>query len=270
MGRLRGFLWLMAGLVVAALAGVVAYMTLSRAAVPDTGEGVVAPPQVSVVVAAQRVEVRSLLTSEDLELREMPVDAVPETVVRQVEEGVGRITLVELYPGEVLLTERLVDPDVVAADGRTAVVINDDQVLMAFPAGDLMSRVNVLKPGDHVDILFSYELPIDQVTGGVPTVGEPAEGGEAVAGEEETEQVTFTLLQNVVIAAITGGGEDEAARALLLTLSPQDALILKWMKDAGGIVDLVLRAPGVEVEFPTDPVDLEYLMNRYLLPTGEE
>jgi pilus assembly protein CpaB len=261
---------LTAGLVVAALADVVAYMTLSRAAAPESGEPVAAPPQVSVVVAAQRIEVRSLLTAEDLELKEMPVDAVPETALRQVEDGVGRITLVDLYPGEVLLTGRLVDPDVVAADGRTALVINDDQVLMAFPAEDLMSRVNVLKPGDHVDLLFSYELPIGQVTGGVPGVGPPVEGGQAAAGEE-AEQVTFTLLQNVVIAAITGGGEEEdGVRALLLTLSPQDALVLKWMKDAGGIVDIVLRAPGVEVEFPTDPVDLDYLINRYLLPTGEE
>jgi pilus assembly protein CpaB len=266
MGRLRGFLWLTAGLVVAALAGVVAYMTLSRAAVRETGEPVAAPPQVSVVVAARRIEVRSLLTAEDLELREMPVDAVPETALRDVEEGVGRITLVDLYAGEVLLTERLVDPDVVARDGRTALVINDDQVLMAFPAEDLMSRVNVLKPGDHVDLLFSHQFPAGQV-GVAPGAGPVAQG---TAGEEEEEQVTFTLLQNVVIAAITGGGEEESARALLLTLSPQDALVLKYMKDAGGIVDIVLRAPGVEVEFPTDPVNLEYLINRYLLSTGEE
>jgi pilus assembly protein CpaB len=242
----------------------VAYLTLSRAAVPEAGEPVVALPQVSVVVAAQGISVRSLLTPEDLELKEMPVDAVPEAAVRQVEEAVGRITLVDLYPGEVLLSERLVDPDVVAADGRTALVINDDQVLMAFPAEDLMSRVNVLKPGDHVDLLFSHDLPIEQVTAGVPV-----EAGGAAG--EETGQVTFTLLQNVVIAAITGRGEEgEGPTAILLTLSPQDALVLKYMEDAGGIVDIVLRAPGVEVEFPTDPVDLDYLINRYLLPTGGE
>jgi pilus assembly protein CpaB len=256
---------LIAGLVVAALAGVVAYMTLSRATTPETGEPVVAPPQVSVVVAAQRIAVRSLLTAEDLELKDVPVDAVPETALRDIGEGVGSITLVDLYPGEVLLTERLVDPDVIAADGRTALIINDDQVLMAFPAGDLMSQVNVLKPGDHVDLLFSYPLPTGEV-GAVPGAGpvtQEAAGGGA-------EQVTFTLLQNVVIAAITGGGEDGGARALLFTLSPQDALVLKYMKDAGGNVDLVLRAPGVEIEFPYDPVTEDYLINRYLLNTGEE
>jgi pilus assembly protein CpaB len=269
MGRLRGFLWLTAGLVVAALAGVVAFVVLRNAATTqEPGEDIVQAPQVPVVVASQRIQVRSLLTAEDLELRDIPVDAVPETALDQLEEGVGRITLVDLYPGEILLTERLVDPDVIAADGRTALVINDDQVLMAFPASDLMSNVNVLKPGDHVDMLFSYNLPVEEVTQGVSGVGPPGEGGQ-VAGEGE-EQVTFTLLQNVVIAAITGGGEEGGARALLLTLSPQDALVLKWIKDAGGNQDLVLRAPGVEVEFPTDPVHLDYLINRYLLPTGEE
>jgi pilus assembly protein CpaB len=124
----------------------------------------------------------------------------------------------------------------------------------------------VLKPGDHVDLLFSFDFPAGSVGGLVPGAGPVAQG----AGGEEEEQVTFTLLQNVVIAAITGGEEEESARALLLTLSPQDALVLKYMKDAGGIVDIVLRAPGVEVEFPIDPVNLDYLIRRHLLSTGEE
>lgn len=263
MGRFRGFLWLTAGLVVAALAGVLAWMALSRAAAPEAPEPLTEPTRVEVVVAAQPVEVRSMLTIGDLELREMPADTVPQEALRQVEEGVGRITLVDLYPGEVVLTERLVDPDVVAVDGRTALVINDDQVLMAFPTGDLMSRASVLKPGDHIDMLFSLDFPVDRIGGDVPGAGPMME-----EGDEGDEQVTFTLLQNVVIAAISG--DVDAPTALLLTLSPQDALMLKYMNDAGGVVDIVLRAPGVEVDFPTDPVNMEYLINRYLLFTGAD
>lgn len=256
MARMRGFLWLAAGVVVAALAGVVGFLVLSRAAPLQEEPQVAAPPQVAVVVAAQRVDVRSLLTADDLGVQELPVDAIPDSAIRQQDAAVGKITLTELYPGEILLEQRLVDPNVIAADGRTAVVIDDDRVLMAFPAGDLMSNLNILRPGDHVDLLLSYELPADAVTTGRP-------GPVASPTQEEAELVTFTLLQNVVLAQIIHGQEG-GTTAYLLTVSPQDALLLKHVKDIGAIRDLVLRAPGVEVDFPTDPVDLDYLINRLL------
>ena len=55
---------------------------------------------------------------------------------------------------------------------------------------------------------------------------------------------------------------------VLLSIAPQDALALKYAVDAGGAIDLVLRAPGVEKPFVTDPVDIDYLINRYRIPTG--
>jgi pilus assembly protein CpaB len=263
MGRLRGVLWLAAGLVVALLAGVVGFMTLSGAAPQEADQQVGAPPEVSVVVAAQQVGVRSRLTAEDVEMREMPVDAIPETAVRQMEDAVGKITMAELYPGEVILEQRLVDPDVVAGNGRTAVVINDDQVLLAFPAGDLMSNLGILKPGDHVDLLLSYELPADTITTGRP-------GPIAATAEEETELTTFTLLQNLELTQIIKG-EEGGTTAYLLAVNPQDALLLKYIKDIGPVRDLVLRAPGVEADFDTDPVDLDYLINFLIAAVeGEE
>jgi pilus assembly protein CpaB len=261
MARLRGFIWLAAGLVVAALAGIVAFVTLSTAAPMEGDQPMVSPPSVSVVVAARRVEVRSLLTAEDLELRDIPVDAVPETALRDVEDGVGRITMVDLYPGEILLDQRVLDPDVLAADGRTAVLINDDQVLMAFPAGDLMSQLNVLKRGDHVDLLVTMNLPPDALTEAPGVVRAEGEG---------TEPTTFSLLQNVIVSQIMRGGEEGegGARAFLFTVDPQDALLLKYVKDTDGTMDVVLRAPGVEGEFELFPVELDYLINRYQVPEG--
>jgi pilus assembly protein CpaB len=185
-GRLRGCIWLIAGLVVALLAGLVGYMTLQRATVARTAQGPVNPP-VPVVVAARTVPVRSALGAGDLQTKELPAEAVPEGAVRDVDQATGKITLVDLYAGEVVLQQRLVDPNEVSGDGRMALVVAEDQVLMAFPAEDLMSKVGVLKPGDHVDLLFSLDFP---TTGG--SQGESGRG----------KQSTFNLLQNVTIAAI--------------------------------------------------------------------
>ncbi|MGC9523162.1 MAG: Flp pilus assembly protein CpaB [Anaerolineae bacterium] len=272
MGRLRGFLWLIAGLVVAALAGGVAFIALSRATAEEAGGAPLLQPEESVVVATRRVEARALLTEEDVELVEVSVDTVPENAVRDVEEVVGKLTLVELYAGEVVLSERLLDPNVQAPNGRLALVMAEDEVLMAFPAGDLLSQVNMLKAGDRVDFLFTYELPVDREVGALPVTPSgttvQAEGEEG----EETEPVTFNLMQNVTIAALVRqvneeGEETGSPRALLLAINPQDALVLKYMKDVGATVDLVLRAPGAEGEFSVEPVDLDYVINGYIAPT---
>ena len=277
-GRLRGCLWLTAGLVVAILAGAVAFITLQRAATLRVDEEAAQGPRVEVVVAVGAVPVRAQLRSEDVELRELPVESAPDGAVAELGEAVGKVTLVDLYPGEVILAQRLADPDIITGDGRLALVLAEDEVLMAFPATDLMSRIDVLKPGDRVDLLVSLDFPTDRGLATLPPLPEE-EGGEEEAGRvvggagtSEEEQATFNLLQNVTIAAIVKGstptgGESTIAQALLLTVSPQDALLLKYAKDADGVVDIVLRAPGSEAPFSTDPVDVDYMINRYRIPT---
>lgn len=269
MGRLRGCLWLTTGLIVAVLAGFVAFMALSRATgQSDVGEDVTIP-QVEVVVAAQAITLRSVLSIGDLELREMPVETVPEGAIRQIDQAVDRITLVDLYSGEIILTQRLLDPNVTSADGRLALIVSEDEVLMAIPAQDLMSRVGVLKPGDHVDLLFSLDFPANRGS----FISEAGSASRSDTASNEEEQATFSLLENVTIAAVvasrtaTGSADSRAPDAILLTVSPQDALVLKYVKDAGGIMDIVLRAPGAERPFAVDPVDVDYIINLYQIPT---
>jgi Flp pilus assembly protein CpaB len=183
------------------------------------------------------------------------------------------LTTSELFEGETILTDRLLDPTVISPDGRMALMMVEDEVLMAIPAMDVMSRVHVLKPGDRVDVLTSLTFK-------VKTQG-------ATDEEEEDVQATFFVLQNIASAGLPGaiyqprqatdagsmlGGAAEetvapaAPDAVLLTLTPQDALALKYAIDAGGIMDFVLRAPGVDRPWETDAVDADYMDNRYDLP----
>ncbi|MEA3338244.1 MAG: Flp pilus assembly protein CpaB [Chloroflexota bacterium] len=258
MVRTRGCLWLTAGVVVAILAGVVAFLTLNQLSETPDGQGpLVAGAERPVVVATQNIEVGTLLTADMLEARDVPAGAVPEGYVDDLENAIGKITLGNLVPGEVLLAERLADPNLISGDGRIALVLSDGEVLMAFPIEDLMSRIAFLKPGDHVDLLFSLDFPTDR----------------GVEGRDDTEQATFNLLQNLTIAAIVGGetttgGTSNAPQAILLTVTPQDALTLKYVKDAGGIVDIVVRAPGDEGPFETEPVDVDYMLDRYEIPNA--
>jgi Flp pilus assembly protein CpaB len=269
MARMRGCLWLTAGLVVAILAGAVGFITLTRQTAQPGEEGEVAGRRDEVVVAARQIEVRTLITAEDVELKELPVDAIPENAIYDLEQAIDRITLTELFAGEVILQQRLLDPNVVTGDGRLALIVAEDEVLMAFPTGDLMSRSSVLKPGDHIDLLFSLDFPVEQALDEtVPQPGEEEEASRAPGETQEERQVTFDLLEDVTVAAIVrgavaGDADEGPPQALLLTVSPQDALILKYAKDAGGIVDIVLRPPGIEGPYDTDPVDIDYMIFRY-------
>jgi pilus assembly protein CpaB len=214
-----------------------------------------------VVVAAAAVPVRTVLNDDMVRVQRMPVSTAPEGALQQTSQAIGKVTTVELYPGEPLLIQRLVDPNVTPANGRNAVVLDGDKVLMAFPADDLMSKVGVLRPGDHVDLLATLDFPADRGAGG---------------GGGEDEPATFNVLQNLTIAATvslpSGAQAEEAASsappALLLTVSPQDALTLKYVKDAGGRIDIVVRAPGAEGPFTTEPVDLNYMIDKFQIPAG--
>jgi len=171
--------------------------------------------------------------------------------------------MVDLYADEVIMSQRLVDPDITAADGRRAIILADEQVLMALPSRDLLTSVKMLRPGDHIDILFSLEMPsAATVAGGV---GVDTTG--YYYGVQEEEQATFSALENVVVAGITTTSTDPAQpgdpTAVLVAVSAQDALTLKYLIDAGGTLDFVLRAPGVEDLFDPNPVDIDYVMNRY-------
>lgn len=270
MSRMKGLIWFVAGIILALLAGFVAYSTLTRVAETPVQPGETGPV-VTVVVANRTIPARTLLTLEDLIEADFPADAVPEGQINSIDEAVGKLTLTSIFGGEPVTQQKLVDPNIVGADSRTSVFLNSDQVLMAVPAQDLMSRVGVLKPGDHVDLLYSLPFPENRGIG----------GAEAA---EQSEQSTFALLQNVAIVGMTGSiqpvrvditaPEEVAASttmrpdALLVTLPPQDALTLKYLIDAGGILDVVLRSPGVERPFETNPVDIDYLINRYSIPTG--
>jgi Flp pilus assembly protein CpaB len=269
MGRLRGFLWLVAGLIVAAVAALVAFTALSRATAQRAGQQVVGP-QVPVVVAARNVAVGTQLQAADLQTKSVPVEAAPEGAIGDPTAATGKLTSVDLYPGEILLSQRLVDPNLVSGDGKKAVLISGEDVLMAIPADDLMSRTGTLKAGDHVDLLFTLDFPA--ATPPPPAAGAGAAGAVAQGGGQETVKTTFNLLQNLSIAAVVTGQQQTAgsqsADAIFFTVSPQDALVLKYVKDAGAVMDVVVRAPGNDVPATAEPVDFDYVINRYQIPAG--
>jgi Flp pilus assembly protein CpaB len=236
----------------AIVAGALAFIILLRAGRTQQAAPVV--PQADVVVARNDIEIRQLVQAEDVGIISVPLDVVPGNAARSTSEVLGYLARHRLYSGEVILTSDVVSPTFPSGD--LGLTMEPDKVAMAVPAEDLMSRYRLLKPGDHVDLMFSIEVKLS-------------------AEDDEAKLVTIYALQNLEVsqiveqAAAAGGTADVTDQkqpvALVFALDPQDALTVKHLLDMNGIVDIVLRAPDRDGRFDTQPVDVPYLIDRYQL-----
>jgi pilus assembly protein CpaB len=221
-----------------------------------------------VVVATRDLAIGTLFRAEDLNTIDVPVDIAPRDAIGDSSSVVGRMSKVALVSGEMVLNHHLADPTNVNRD--MAFVLDEELVLMAVPATDLMSNLNMIDRGDVIDVLASLteEVPVRDVT-----------GQTQFTEEEETLSRLFTFsamqrvgISGIVIEVIDSSATEEDAnrsnlrtRAYLLALDPQDALVLKHLKDAGATFDYVLRAPSSTQLFDLQPVISEYLIQKYEL-----
>jgi pilus assembly protein CpaB len=227
----------------------------------------------TVVILTRDLSLGDLIESGDVQEVQVPEEIAPRNAVTTIGDAEGRITKTDLIQGEILLASNLADPTNNNQD--LSFILADTHVLMAFPANDLMSQESMIQRGDIIDIFATFEEEI-----------ETGEGAATEEGEEPATR-TFTIdsLQNLNVTAMVvdviqeeGGGDaallgSEAGsqtsnaevniRAYLLALNPQDALILKHLKDTDAIFDIVLRAPTSSVQFELTPVTEEYIIEYY-------
>lgn len=228
-----------------------------------------------IVITTHDLSIGSVINREDVQTASMPVNLVPRDALLSIEAALGKIATVHLIQGEMVLQHHLADPTNVSHD--IGYIIADDQVLMAFPANDLMSGLGVLQRGDVVDIFASMTVEVS------PTTIAPVPGTTTEQAEKIARLFTFDAFQRVQISAIvadvvkesgsstegeaqpTPNPSDIKVRAYLLALGPQDALVLKNMRDEGAVFDIVLRSPTSNLLFEVSPVTEEYLIQRYEL-----
>ena len=262
---------IIAGLILVAIGVFASVMLIRRAQATQVSEDVdVEIVKTTVVVLTKDLYLGDRIEDADVTLSSVPIEIAPRDVISTLEEVVGKIVKTDLVQGEMVLLHNLADPTNNTYD--LSFVLADDHVLMAFPAEDLLSRENMVQRGDIVDIFATFSEE-------VKTVGDTGTADET----EEPKVRTFTVdtMQNLNITAlildvIEGdsnssllGSSSEGAkpmtnvRAFLLALNPQDALILKHLKDTDATFDFVLRSPTSNLQFDLTPVTEEYIIEFY-------
>jgi pilus assembly protein CpaB len=251
MNRRRGWVPLAIGLVLALGTGVATFFLLQQQRQAAAAEAVaVAAQEVAPVVtmklpvAARPLTAGTTLTAEDMLLKDFPLDLVPMTAITETATLESQILAESVGQGETFNLGQLVGE---AAD-RASYQLAAGHVLFAYPINDLLSRSNVIEDGDRIDLLIT--LPVASADG---TINGP---------------VTAFTLQNIsVFKVLRGPSEDEAdngsAVALLLSVEPQDAVMLKHVKDSEGVMDFVLRSVLDTESVDVPPVDRIDLLDRY-------
>ena len=223
-----------------------------------------------VVVITHDMKLGDRISTADLALSQVPVDVIPRDAYTSVDAAVGKIIKSDMVQGEMLLQVNVADPTNNNHD--LSFILSNDHVLMAFPATDLMSRENVVQRGDIIDILATFTETVKSA--GTTTTTTTTNTNTGTNDQTPlTRSFTVDAFQKISVTALvldvvqdqnnSNSTPITSISSYLLALDPQDALVLKHLKDEGAIFDIVLRAPTSTTQFDLTPVTEEYLIELY-------
>lgn len=144
-----------------------------------------------VVTFAREVAPGTTLSADDLELRRLPPDMLPENALRETALAEGQLLAAAAASGEVVTTTRLVGPDLSAA------------LLADAPPGEPFSMVPVPLAEPDIIPLMHHGAQVDVVGQGPRVV---AAGGRVVTtGDEGTVLVLLRQSEASAVAAASLG-----------------------------------------------------------------
>ncbi len=273
------------GILLALGTAAIAYVLLGRGPAAPPPEATPTPEtMVPVVIALQNIPAYTDIPAEALGTGEIAQSKL--TTHLQVPEAVvGRKANRSILQGSFVMAEWIIDPETVAQEGKDAsLYITPDRegrsrVAMVFETSLAHGVAGAIQNGDFIDLLISYRF-IDK-----EEELEPVEEGEAP--EEPTEiLVAQLLLQDIEVYRVgawliptpTPVPEEEAppeeveeevptqpirSNTLTLLLTQQDALVVKFARESGAVIDLVLRGRDDHTLVRTETVTMDYVTTRF-------
>lgn len=276
--RRSGRLFIILGVALALVAGLLAYVALSGGDPDDTTSAAadqVEPREITVVTAARDVVAHERLGEDDLQEEVVDASTVSSDVVTSRIEAIGLAYSDDLVPGQALVKAQLESPGLAnrIEPGRRAFALPVD-------AAGLVG--GLVRDDDHLDIVFNARISLLRINPSYPLeapdnieLGEvkdpetdedalvlPPYGGEPVGptypypGEDgsrfwvsdmtEGDPTTKVVLQNVRVLRVVvpgtseTGGEQTEGSFLVLDVTPQEAETLRFMME-NGTYQVVLR-----------------------------
>jgi pilus assembly protein CpaB len=249
------------GVVAAIAATVVIYFLITNMTPPPPPE--VEEPIVErrvVFVAATDILPNTPVTAAQIFTGTYPLEMVPSDAITSTSEVISKTASSRILSGQILVRRQFADLPL-----GDRVNVPTGKVLVAFPSTDMLNATGAVQVGDHVDIMLS--IPISGTTR-----LDAAAGGETQLEPGERALVSGMTLQNIVVENVgqwvppSQQGQTAAnteLKIITFVVEPQEALILKYVKDSGGTIDLAIRSALDNEIKDTDPVTLDYLVDLF-------
>lgn len=277
------------GVLLALSTAAIAYVVLVR------GPGA-APPtptttpelMVPAVIALQDIPAYTDIPAEAVGTQEIAESRLTNHLLAP-EAVIGRRAARTIMRGSFIMSDWIVDPEAVVREGKNASLnITPDaegrpRVAMAFQTTELRGVAGAIQNGDFVDILISYQL-LDTEQELPEPIAPAVEGCPVPCPEPMSVLLAQLLLQDVEVYRVgpwlmptpTPAPEGEEiieeevpeglptrSNTLTLLLTQQDALVIKFARESGASIDLVLRGRDDHQQVRTETVSLQYVMTRF-------
>lgn len=186
-----------------------------------------------VATVKEVIPARATIQSGMLEFVEVPVEYVMPGAILDPADAVGKLTRSEIYPGEQLMTQKLMNRE--DQQGGLAVKVEEGKRAVAIPAGKVSSLHELLEVNDRVDVMVTFGYKEEEI--------DPATG----SSEEKDRVATSTVIYNTLVLAINAHtipgdkGEEETAIVTVM-VEPEEAQLIALASQQGSI-QLSLRSP---------------------------
>ena len=218
---------------------------------------------VDIVLAKVDIPSGKLISENMLYTQRVDKNSLPAEAATSVARVVDRISTVSIKEKYMIPVDKLVWPT--TKETTLAAKTPIGKRAMTIAVDNISSLLGMIKPGDYVDVIGVIPLPVE------------------VDGKQAAEPATVPLFQNVLILSVgtelgaasekesasrrkasESAPKESAAPLITLSLSPEEANILAFVKEQGKI-QLILRSPGDAQTRPVQPTSWATVL-KYLFP----
>lgn len=226
--------FLIIALLFAVVSAVLVYTALSRDS-GSSGGGEVAG-ETQVVVAKRPILQRTVITSDMLELRNVPSNLVIGGAYTSVTDAVDKVTKFPLEANQQIGSTVVVDTQNPTGEATLAQVVPTGRRAVSIQSSQVISAGGLILPGDYVDVVW---ICCDDVAALAKTV-------------LQNVQVA-AVAQNLVDSGPAAGGDNPApagdaegdpeASTVTLLLTPEETHLVR-LAEVSGPLSVTLRGPG--------------------------
>ena len=266
MRKRAGIILIASGLALAGLAAILV-LGITRQATEASHAQV---RQVVVVTAKQDILQDALVTADVLEVRAFPADFAPKGAFSSLDDVVGKYARGFIPTGQVVVSGQL---EFAPPTPNISDRIPAGMVVTWLPLPDVLLNQSIVKPGDRIDILLTAPVKSadsnDKSVDALSTQTTLQNLEVYRVGDQELGQPAVSAPPPAASgASVSGVGSSSrpaatTPKAIGLLVDHQDAVTVKFVKDSGGTIDLVLRSQDDAQVVRTDGVTLDSLADRF-------